>query len=295
MLKIIALLFVLVFNCAQGQELNCTVKINADKVGGTNTQVFKTLEKSLNDFVNKTNWTSQVYKNNERINCSMFITVSEYNAGQFSATIQVQSSRPIFDSTYSSPVFNYNDKDFNFDYIEFQNLTFNPTTFESNLISVVAFYSYIIIAMDADTFKLKGGDQYYALAQEILNVAQAGGYKGWSQNDGNQTRYFLSNDLFSETYAPYREAMYKYHFQGMDGMSKDLKSAKEKIKVAIAKLSELHKVRPNAFLTRVFFDAKSDEIVSVFSGGSKIPIVDLVENLNKVSPLNSSKWAQIKF
>ncbi|MBC7606124.1 MAG: DUF4835 family protein [Burkholderiales bacterium] len=293
--KIIAFLLVLFFSYAQAQELNCTVKVNADKVGGTNTQVFKTLEKSLSDFVNKNNWTSQVYKNNERINCSMFITVSEYNSGQFSATIQVQSSRPIFDSTYSSPVFNFNDKDFNFDYVEFQNLTFNPTTFESNLISVVAFYSYLIIGMDADTFKPKGGDQFYALAQEVVNVAQAGGYKGWSQNDGNQNRYFLSNDLFSETYAPYREAMYKYHFQGMDSMSKDLKTAKEKIKVAIAKLSELHKVRPNAFLTRVFFDAKSDEIVSVFSGGPKIPIVDLVENLNKVSPLNSSKWAQIKF
>lgn len=293
--KIFAFLLVLFFSYAQAQELNCTVKVNADKVGGTNTQVFKTLEKSLSDFVNKNNWTSQVYKNNERINCSMFITVSEYNSGQFSATIQVQSSRPIFDSTYSSPVFNFNDKDFNFDYVEFQNLTFNPTTFESNLISVVAFYSYLIIAMDADTFKPKGGDQYYALAQEVVNVAQAGGYKGWSQNDGNQNRYFLSNDLFSETYAPYREAMYQYHFQGMDSMGKDLKTAKEKIKVAIAKLSELHKVRPNAFLTRVFFDAKSDEIVSVFSGGPKIPIVDLVENLNKVSPLNSSKWAQIKF
>lgn len=293
--KIFSLLFIFLFSYVQAQELNCTVTVNADKVGGTNTQVFKTLEKSLTDFINKRNWTSQVYKNNERINCSMFINITEFNSPQFSATIQVQSSRPVFNSTYSSPVFNYNDKDFSFDYTEFQNLVFNQTSFDSNLISVIAYYSYMIIAMDADTFSLNGGSDYYALAQEVVNVAQAGGYKGWSQNDGNQNRYFLSNDLFSETYAPFREAMFIYHFQGMDAMSSDLKTAKEKTKAAVAKLSELHKVRPNAFLTRVFFDAKSDEIVSIFSGGPKITITDLVDNLNRVSPLNSTKWAQIKF
>jgi len=293
--KIFSLLFIFFFGYIQAQELNCTVTVNADKVGGTNTQVFKTLEKSLTDFINKRNWTSQVYKNNERINCSMFINITEFNSPQFSATIQVQSSRPVFNSTYSSPVFNYNDKDFSFDYTEFQNLVFNPTSFDSNLISVIAYYSYMIIAMDADTFSLNGGSDYYALAQEVVNVAQAGGYKGWSQNDGNQNRYFLSNDLFSETYAPFREAMFIYHFQGMDAMNSGQKTAKEKTKTAVAKLSELHKVRPNAFLTRVFFDAKSDEIVSIFSGGPKITITDLVDNLNRVSPLNSTKWAQIKF
>lgn len=295
MRKIATLLLFLFIGIAQAQELNCTVTVNADKIGGTNTQVFKTLEKSLNDFINKRNWTNQVYKNNERINCSMFISVTEFNSNQFSATIQVQSSRPAFNSTYSSPVFNYNDKDFSFDYIEFQNLTFNPSSFDSNLISVIAFYSYMIIAVDADTFSLKGGDQYYALAQEVVNVAQAAGYKGWSQNDGNQNRYFLSSDLFSDTYGAFREAMFMYHYQGIDIMNKDLKSAKEKIKDAIIKLAELHKVRPNAFLTRVFFDAKSDEIVSIFTGGPKIPIVDLVDTLNRVSPLNSAKWTQIKF
>jgi uncharacterized protein DUF4835 len=293
--RIILLLLVLSFGFAQAQELNCTIKINADKVGGTNTQVFKTLEKSLTDFVNKTSWTSQVYKPGERINCSMFITVTEFNAPQFSATIQVGSSRPAYNSTYSSPVFNYNDKDFSFDYTEFQNLNYNPTSFESNLVSVVAFYSYMIIAIDADTFAPKGGDPYFVLAQEVVNIAQAAGYKGWSQSDGNQNRYFLANDLFSETYSAYRDAMYKYHFQGIDTMNKDQKVAKERVLEAIMKLAEIHKIRPNAFITRVFFDAKSDEIVSVFSGGPQIPITDLVDMLNRISPLNASKWAQIKF
>lgn len=294
MRKIFSLLLVLLVGVLQAQELNCTVKVNAEKIGGTNQQVFKTLEKSLTDFVNKTNWTTQPYKPNERINCTMFINVTEANAPQYSASIQVSSSRPAYNSTYSSPVFNYNDKDFSFDYTEFQNLTYNPTSFDNNLVSVVAYYCYMIIAMDADTFSLKGGDPYYALAQEVVNVAQTAGYKGWSQNDGNQNRYFLVNDLFSETYGAYREAMYMYHFEGMDIMNKDPKTAKEKIKEAIAKLSEIHKVRPNSFLMRVFFDAKSDEIVSLFSGGPQVPITDLADNLGRISPLNSTKWAQLK-
>ncbi len=121
------------------------------------------------------------------------------------------------------------------------------------------------------------------------------GYKGWSQSDGNQNRYFLINDMLSNTFSSFREAMFQYHFEGLDLMNKDLKTAKEKLKSSIATLATLHKTRPNAFLTRVFFDAKSDEIVSIFSGGPTIPITDLTDALNRVSPLNSTKWSQIKF
>jgi len=291
-LSVVAFLF---FGFANAQELNCIVTVNADQVGGTNTQVFKTLQKSLSDYINKTDWTGQGYKSNERINCSMSINISAAASPTYTATIQVQSSRPIFNSTYSSPVFNYNDKDFTFDYTEFQPLNFNPTSFDSNLISVVSYYCFMIIGMDQDTFSPQGGSGAYDTAQEIVSVAQTGGYKGWSGSDGNANRYFLVNDLLSPTYSPYRDAMYQYHFEGMDIMYKDLKNAKGKVKEAITKLSELHSVRPNAFLTRVFFDAKSDEIVSVFSGGPKSSITELVDNLNRVSPLNSAKWAQIKF
>jgi hypothetical protein len=295
MRNIFSLFFVLIFGFTQAQELNCIVTVNADKIGSTNNQVFKTLEKSLNEFVNKTDWTGQVYKQNEKINCSMFIILTGYSSGQFTATIQVQSSRPVFNSTYASPVLNYNDKDFNFNYVEFQNLTFSPTSFDSNLVSVLAFYSYMIIGMDADTFSPQGGSKYLEMAQDVSNVALQGGYKGWSQSDGNQNRYFLINDMLSNTFAPFRESMYEYHFKGLDMMNNDLKSAKENIKSSLTILGKIYEIRPNAFLTRVFFDAKSDEIVSVFSGGPNIAIADLVENLNKISPLNSSKWAGIKF
>ena len=289
--------FILFFSLSflQAQELNCIVKVNAEQLAVSNNQVFKTLEKSLTDFINKTSWTSQAYKQNEKINCSMFINVNSYDSQNFTASIQVQSSRPVFNSTYSSPVFNYNDKDFNFSYTEFQLLNFNPATFDSNLVSVIAFYSYIIIGMDADTFSSKGGTSNFETAQEIASVAQTSGYRGWSQGDSNQNRFHLINDLLSNTYSPFREAMFHYHMLGLDTMTKDLKSAKTEVKTAIKMFSKIYSVRPNAFLTRLFFDAKSDEIVSVFSGGPSVAIDDLVDNLNKVSPLNSAKWVEIRY
>ena len=141
--KILSFILFFALSFLQAQELNCIVKVNAEQLAVSNNQVFKTLEKSLTDFINKTSWTSQAYKQNEKINCSMFINVNSYDSQNFTASIQVQSSRPVFNSTYSSPVFNYNDKDFNFSYTEFQLLNFNPATFDSNLVSVIAFYRYL--------------------------------------------------------------------------------------------------------------------------------------------------------
>ena len=295
MRNIFSLLLFLVFGIVQAQQLNCTVNVNADKAASTNRQIFNTLEKSLAEFVNKTDWTGVVYKQDEKINCSMFITVTAYDSNQITATIQVQSSRPIYNSTYSSPVLNFNDKDFSFRYTEFENLTFNPTNFDSNLISVIAFYSYVIIGMDGDTFSKQGGSKYLETAQDIANIAISGGYKGWSQSDGNQNRYFLINDMLSATFSPFRDALYEYHFEGLDLMHKDLNAAKIKIKDAINTIGKINETRPNAFLTRVFFDAKSDEIVSIFSAGPSMDIRDLIGSLNTISPLNSSKWAGIKY
>ena len=294
MTRIITFFLLLTFGFAHSQELNCTVTVNTQKLNNANQQVFKTLETSLSEFVNQTHWTALTYKQNEKINCSMYVTISSNESDQFTATIQVQSSRVIYDSSYASPVFNFNDKDFSFRYTEFESLIFNPAEFESNLVSVVSFYSYIILGMDADSFVPLAGNSYFEIAQNISNVAQQSGYKGWSQSDGNQSRYYLVNDLLSPVFNEVRQTSFAYH-SGLDIMSQDLKSAKEKIKNSLLNLGKLNAVKPNAFVTRVFFDAKSDEIVSIFSGGPSIPITDLVEILNRTSPLNSSKWALIKY
>lgn len=292
-LSIIALLF---FTAVNAQELNCTIKVNAQTLTNSNQPIFKTLEKSLTDFVNKTKWTSKKFKESEKIDCSMLINVTSYGSDQFAATLQVSSSRTAFGSSYSSPVLNINDKDFNFRYVEFENLIFNPNSFDSNLVAVVAFYAYVIIGIDADTYELNAGKSFYQQAQEIVGLAQQSTYRGWSQNDGgNQNRFFLTNDLMSGTFDPIKAVLYNYHINGLDLMSDNLAKGKEGVKTALLDLEKIHGIRPNAYLTRIFFDAKSDEILAVFSGGPQVKITDLVDSLNRVSPLNASKWATIKF
>ena len=279
---------------ANAQELNCTVKINYERITDANTQVFKVLERSLTDFVNNTRWTSRDFERDERIECTMYINVSAYDSNSFTSTIQVQSSRPVYNSSYSSPVLNFNDKDFSFRYTEGETLYYNPNSFDSNLISGIAFYANMIIGMDADTFEKSSGTEYFEVAQNIAALSAGKGYKGWTLQDGNQNRYALVTDMLASTFIPFRDAMYEYHYLALDKMADDQKLAKEKVIASVKTLAKVQAVRPNAFLTRVFFDAKSDEIVSMFSGGPAMSVAELVENLNKLSPLNAAKWNQIR-
>lgn len=292
--KIILLLLLLTFGISHSQELNCSVTVNTERLQNANQQVFKTLQTSLTEFVNKTSWTGKNYDQNQKINCSMFITLISQDSDRFVGTIQIQSSRLVYNSSYATPIFNFNDKDFSFNYVEYQQLLFNPNEFDSNLISIIAFYSHLIIGFDADSFEPMGGTTVFESALNIANVAQQSNTKGWNMSDGLTSRYFLIHDLLSNVYKEVREANFLYH-SGLDLMTKDLKEAKEKIKSAVLTIGKLNSVKPNAFMTRLFFDAKSDEIVSVFSGGPSITVTDLVSSLNKSSPLNSSKWSEIRF
>ena len=289
------LLFLISFaTFVKAQELNATVKVNFEQVANNNPQVYKTLERSLLDFINKTKWTSVVYKSKEKIDCAFFINITAASNDMFEGTIQISSSRPVFGSTYTTPVFNYNDKDFSFKYIEFEPLLYNPNSYDSNLISIVAFYANIIIAFDADSFAPMGGTEYLKNASEIATVAQQGGLKGWNQSSGVQNRYFMANDLLAPIFAPIRETIFDYHINGLDQMGDKTKDSKEVIKKAIFNISKIQSARPNAFVTRLFFDAKSDEIQSIFSGGPQSDVSELIDQLNRFSPANSSKWATLK-
>ncbi len=294
MRKIVVCFMMLFFGLSQAQELNCSVTLNVEKLANTNQQVFRTLEKSLREFVNNTKWTSLNFKANEKIECSFFFTINTFTGDQFSGTLQVQASRPVFNSTYMSPILNINDSNIEFTYTEFQNLTFSPNSFDSNLISLMAFYANMIIGIDADTFALQGGSSGLENAQNIVSISQ-GHSKGWNQSDGSQNRYLLVNDMLSPTYGSFRKAMYEYHLKALDKMSENQKEAKENIKIALKTLKEVNDVRPNAYITRVFFDAKTDEIVSIYTDGPKINVTDVIEVLNNISPTNSSKWGQISY
>ncbi len=277
------------------QELNCSVKVNAQLTGNENVQVFKTLERQLNEFVNNTSWTNKSFKPQERINCNMVINVNDYNNDVFTATIQVQSSRPVFGSTYSTPVYNYNDKDFDFQYLEFQNMVFNPNQFESNLISVLSFHVYMILGMDADTFAPRGGDDYYKQAQTILQYSQQGNFKGWKLEDGQQSRFVLIDNILSETYKEFRSVLYDYHRVGLDAMHNDNKEGKLAISQSLSTLLTMNNRRPNSYILRVFFDAKAEEIEDIFSGGPTVNISDLVSTLTRIAPMHASKWRNINF
>jgi len=295
MRKIVQLFFIL-FVAAQlnAQELTCTITVNADKIPSSNRQKFKTLENSLNEFVNQKRWTNFKYEPQERISCNLTLTILEQSGDDFKGNIQIQSSRPVFNSTYLTPVFNFKDDNFSFKYEEFEPLQFNENTFESNLVSVVSFYVYTMIGMDADTFALNGGTSFFVKAQNILVQAQQSGYVGWNQNDGTKTRFTLIDNILSPTYNLFHSALYTYHLKGLDVMHKDKKQGKQKIAESIGFLKTIYDSRPNAFLLRVFMDAKADEIVSIFSDGPYYDTVKLKDDLLKISPLNAAKWNDIK-
>lgn len=278
------------------QELNCDVVVNAQFTGNENFPIFKTLEKQLTEFVNNTKWTDKTFLPQERINCSMVINLSNYTGGEtFQATLQVQSSRPVYGSSYSTPIYNFNDKDFTFRYLEYQNLIFNPTQFQSNLISVLSFHVYMILALDADSFATNGGDTYLKQAMAILNYSQQGNFKGWKLEDGLQSRFMLIDNLLSPTFKEYRNVLNVYHREGLDVMSENAKEGKEKIANVLQQFQVMNRRRPNSFLQRTFFDAKADEIAQIFSDGPNVDIASLKEILQRVAPMHSAKWQTIKY
>ncbi len=295
MRKIFIIIVCLVFSMSlNAQELNCTVTVNSDQVSQTNQQIFKTLERSLNDLVNKSKWTNRVYRENERVNAQMFITITEYESNRFKGTLQIQSSRPVFNTSYETPVFNYKDNQVSFEYIEFQPLVFNENVYGSNLVSIMAYYVYIILGLDADTFTLEGGNDFFRIAQKIVTQAQGNNSIGWGQSS-DRSRFELIDNLLTNTYREYRVAMYNYHRKGLDILGDNNSTGKQVIAGTMNLFKTMIKRRPNAFLVQTFFDAKSDEIRNIFSDGPKVDVVKLKETLNSIAPLYSSTWSEIKY
>jgi len=244
----------LCIGAVNAQEFNATVAVNAEQTGNPNLQVYKTLERSVTEFINNTKWTESQYRTEERIDCSFFLTILGNVNDSFTATLQVQASRPVYGSNYDTTILNINDKQFSFKYLEFQPLNYNPSNFESNLISVVAFYLYTILGVDSDTFEKNSGTSYHQEAKAVVNNAQGSNSLGWNAQDGQQTRFRLNDDILSGTFDGYRAALYSYHREGLDLMNNDLKKGKEAILESVKTLEGLHRTRPNSYIMRVFFD-----------------------------------------
>ena len=276
------------------QELNAQVLVNADLVNQTNQQIFKTLERSLNEFLNTQVWTNQDLLPQEKITCSFVFNLTNYSNDQFEATLQVQSQRPVFDTNYDTPILNFLDRDIVFNYQEFQPLFFNQSSFESNLVSLLSFYAYVILGLDADTFTENGGAPYYEQALQVVNLAQVTSRKGWKPSDGTRNRFWLIDNLRANTFREYRQALYEYHRAGLDQLTRAPLEGKEAIMKSIQQLEPLFLRRPNAFLLQIFFDAKVEEIVNLFKEGPKVDFKETEAVLKKIAPFFGSRWKQIK-
>lgn len=278
---------------ASSQTIDAEVILDAQQTGRNQLSIFNTLERDLSEFINSSQWTNSDYEAHERIKCSFNIIIQSYDADNFQATLQVQSSRPVFNSAMNSVLLNIKDNDFNFTYKEFAPLNYNPNIYTSNLISTISFYVYTILGYDADTFVEGGGDEFYEEARKIVNAASQRGGNGWTESGATQSRFGINRDLLSGNFSNYRKALYVYHRQGLDVMHKDLEGGKENILTAINLISQNAKRRPNAALFRLFFDAKSDEIMQILSGGPEMNINSTVSALNQIAPVHNRKWRMI--
>lgn len=295
MKNIIVLFLTILSLSTAAQELNCQVRVVAPQVQSTNRQVFQTLQQVIFEFMNTRRWTEDTYLMEERIECSIQITITEQiGADRFKGALQIQSTRPIYGSSYNSTVINHRDEDIFFQYIEFEPLLFNENTYESNLTSLLAYYAYLIIGMDRETLSPQGGEPYFDIAQKIVNNAQSdNNVIGWNSFDGDRNRYWIIENLKNRDFEPLREAYYLYHRQGLDLMVKDVTEAQKNITEAINKLTEVHSQRPNSLLMRMFMVAKVDEIVNIYSDENVPNKGDVINKLNNIAPAQSSKWAKI--
>ncbi len=288
------LFFISITHFSFAQELNCQVQVVSPQIQGTNKRVFDVLKTAIVEFMNNRKWTNDTYKNNERIDCSILINITKQIAiDDFEATIQVQSRRPVFKASYNSLLFNFNDNDFHFRYLENQPLDFTDNTYSSNLTSVLAYYAYLIIGMDYDSFSLKGGTPYLQKCLAVVNNAQGSSETGWKAFDGTKNRYWVINNMLDATFIPIREAMYKYHRLGMDVMATDKEGGRKAILASIEGLKEIHGIKPLSFSMQVFFNAKSDELINVFSGATPDEKTKILDIVNLIDPTNSNKYQKI--
>lgn len=278
------------------QELNCQVSVISPQIQGTTEkQIFEQLQKAIFEFMNNTKWTKDNYTTNERIDCSILINVTQkLSADDYRGTIQVQSRRPVFRTSYFSQTVTYIDENFIFKFQQFQQLEFNLNTFSNNITSVLAYYAYIILANDYDTFSNLGGTEYFQKAQLIVSNAQSASETGWKSFESNKNRYWIVENALQPVFQPIRECMYKYHRLGLDIMSEKTNEGRKEILKSLDLLLVVYKNRPASFIMELFFDAKVDEVVNIFSKAPPDEKVKAVEILTTVDPANSTKYFKLQ-
>lgn len=280
---------------AKAQDLNARVRVMSGKIQTTNTHIFQSLETAMKDFLNGRKWTPDNILPNERIECNFVVNILTWDgSSNFTAELQIQSTRPVFNASYNTPVLNINDKDFDFVYTEGQTIDYTDQSYSNNLTSVLAFYAYIIVGMDYDTFSRLGGTPYFLAAQNVVTNAQSGSSKGWKAFDSNVNRYWLAENLNSKAYTNMREFTYDYHRNGLDQMANNSAKGRKAIADALPSLQQVDRTRLGAMLPLLFFTAKSSELISIFTKGDNREKADAVNILSQVDPANGNKYLTIR-
>jgi len=289
------ILFLLFGYSAAAQDLNAQVKVISGKIQTSNRHIFQSLETAMKDFLNGRKWCQDPILPQERFECTFVLNITAWDGNSnFTGELQVQSSRPVYNSSYTSPVMNVNDKDFDFIYSEGATIDYSDQTFSSNLASVMAFYAYVIIGLDYDTFGRLGGTPYFQQAQAVATNAQSNGaYKGWKAFDGNVNRYWLSENLNGRVYLPLRNILYDYHRNGLDQMAENAAKGRKAIDDLLPTLAQTDRTRLGAMFPLIFFTAKSDELVSIYSKADSREKTAALTALTQADPSNGQKYQGI--
>jgi hypothetical protein len=282
----------------RAQELNCNIQISAQRIQGSNRQVFESMQKDLFEFMNNTVWTNHVFNYAERIDCNILINLTDQlSADEFKGTIQIQLSRPIFNTTYNSTLLNFIDNNFQFKYVEFQPLEFDPSTYKSSLISVLAYYTYMVLGFDYDSFAPMGGTEFFQMAEKIVTNAQNAPEQGWKPYDGsrNRNRYWLVKNVLDKEYEGVRQFIYEYYINGLDKMESKAPEARTSMVESLKLMQDVYRKKPDPFmyLVQVVMDAKSDELINIYSAAFPEEKSRVVEILTEIDPANKAKYEKI--
>ena len=292
---VLTLILFFVFNHSylNAQELNCRIQVNSSQISGSNKTVFETLQKEMFEFLNSKNWTSHVYSLEERVECSFLLNISkQHSTDDFEGSLQITSNRPVFNSGYSSPILNIKDEKIRFRYSEGETLEFNETS-HNELTSLFAYYVYIVLGFDYDTFSPMGGTEYFTIAEKIVSNAQSSKYTGWKAFENRKNRYWLVENLLNTTYAPIRNYSYIYHRKGLDKMSKDVSLGRTNIATGLKDLKKVHSQKNNSYLMQIFFDAKVSEIIKILKEAPSSEAMRAYNTLNEINATNATKYQGI--
>ncbi len=296
--KLLLVSFIFFLGNLFSQELNCNVEINFIQVqGSTNKQIFDQMKNSILQFMNNTKWTNDVYAASEKIDCSILIIIKEaLGSDEYNGSIQVTSNRPVYKSSYTTPVLNIEDEYFQFKFQQFTQLEFNINTFQNNLTSVLQYYAYVILANDYDTFAPEGGTQYWQKAQLIVQNAQNTSEAGWKSNQNGlaqRNRYWLVENALQPAYKGVRDCMYDYNMKGLDHMYENVEDSRATVSKALELLIPVYKARSGLMNLQVFFNAKREEIVNIFKAGSPEEKTKILETLAIIDPANTNRYSKI--